>query len=41
MKNPPHPGRSIEDACLDPLVRNVYSESLRHFIPQDCVVISA
>ncbi|MBZ5623025.1 MAG: HigA family addiction module antidote protein [Acidobacteriia bacterium] len=19
MKNPPHPGRSIEDACLDPL----------------------
>ena len=19
MKNPPHPGRSIKDACLDPL----------------------
>ena len=23
MKNPPHPGRSIKDACLDPLGLNV------------------
>jgi len=23
MKNPPHPGRSIKDACLDPLDLNV------------------
>ncbi|MFN0105559.1 MAG: HigA family addiction module antitoxin [Bryobacteraceae bacterium] len=23
MKNPPHPGRSIKDACLDPLQLNV------------------
>lgn len=23
MKNPPHPGRSIKDACLDPLHLNV------------------
>jgi addiction module HigA family antidote len=23
MKNPPHPGRSIKDACLEPLELNV------------------
>ncbi len=23
MKNPPHPGRSIKDACLDPLTLTV------------------
>jgi addiction module HigA family antidote len=23
MKNPPHPGRSIKDACLDPLALTV------------------
>lgn len=23
MKNPPHPGRSLKDACLDPLGLNV------------------
>lgn len=23
MKNPPHPGRSIKDACLDPLSLSV------------------
>jgi len=23
MKNPPHPGRSIQDACLEPLELNV------------------
>ena len=23
MKNPPHPGRSIKDACLDPLELSV------------------
>ncbi len=25
MKNPPHPGRSIKDACLDPLSLDVTS----------------
>ena len=25
MKNPPHPGHSIKDACLDPLGLNVTS----------------
>ena len=29
MKNPPHPGRSIKDACLDPLSLSVTEGSQR------------
>lgn len=29
MKNPPHPGRSIKDACLEPLELSVSEGALR------------
>jgi len=44
MKNPPHPGPSIKDACLDPLGLNVtggakvwrYAHpALRRNVPKD------